>query len=315
MTQHVAQTPDLDQAAQRLAAVEWGMSEAVERVNVGMNKATWRVGKHWLACDYPRAAAQVERMRTILATLTAHPGFDLAVPRFVAGHGGYLVHSHGRVWWLTEHVAGRQPDPDSPTDTAAVAAGLARLHTTLRDLPASPAASADNAVCLFEAGARLARDPRLGFTPADHDALDEAIAVVRRRLDALGQAGIQLVHGDPSNPNLRVRDDPLRLTGALDWDHARLDLALADVATVAQTVVLRSGSAAPLDALNAMLDAYLAAGGVAMTLDDLLIGLVMAKFESIAHHGGRYLRGESGQAIVRGQVDKIRTILDLHTRE
>ncbi|HET8681160.1 MAG TPA: phosphotransferase [Micromonosporaceae bacterium] len=311
MNDPVATALDLDAAARRVARDGWGLTAVAERVDVGVNKATWRIGEHWLTCDFPRAAEQVGRMRTLLSRLASTPGTGLAVPRLVPAADEPVVHAEGRVWWLTEHVDGRQPEPASPADTAAVAVGLARLHSVLRGLPATLAVSTEDSVALFEAGVRLAADPRLGFAADDRRTVDEAEAAVRDRLDELRSPGTQLVHGDPSHPNLRVYDDPVRLTGALDWDHSRVDLALADVATVAQTVVFRSGSATPLTAVDAMLRAYLSAGGVPMTLDDVLVGLVLAKFESIAHHGARYLRGETGQGMAGGQVDKIRAALGL----
>jgi Ser/Thr protein kinase RdoA (MazF antagonist) len=315
MTEPVAGPRDVDSAARQVLVTEWGLTLPLERIEVGVNKATWRAGDYWLACDYPRMTDQVMRMQALLTQLASSARMEFSVPRLVPAPHGAVVQAHGRAWWLTEHVDGRQPDPRDPADTGAVAAGLARLHTALRDVPSTLAVSADNLVSLFETGGRLAADPRFDFSPDDRKTADEATAVVCDRLEALQRAGTQLIHGDPSNPNLRVKDNPVHLTGALDWDYARVDLALADVATVAQTVVFRSGTAAPLEALNAMVAAYRAAGGVPLTLDDVLVGLVMVKFESIAHHGARYLRGETDQAMVSGQVDKIRIALDLHAAQ
>lgn len=313
MTQALTKTLDLDDTAQRLLESRWHITAEAERVHVGVNKATWRVSDYWLACDFPRQAGQVRRMQTLLATLASTSGFDLEVPRLVptARHAD-VVRAHGRVWWLTEHVSGRQPDPARLHDTTAVAAGLARLHQLLRSMPPELAVSKDNSVSLFEAAIRLIAERRLGFTAADEKTINEAATLVREQLPQLLAPGMQLIHGDPSNPNLRVRDNPIHLTGALDWDHARVDLALADVATVAQTVVFRSGTATPLKALDTMLSVYLTNGGVPMTLNDVIVGLVLAKFESIAHHGMRFLHREVDHGIVSSQVDKIRAALSLH---
>lgn len=60
-----------------------------------------------------------------------------------------------------------------------------------------------------------------------------------------------------------------------------------------------------------MLAAYVAAGGAAVPLPDVIFGLIMVKFETNAHHGPRYLRGEASQATVTGQLAKIRAVLKL----
>jgi Ser/Thr protein kinase RdoA (MazF antagonist) len=152
-----------------------------------------------------------------LARLASSARVEFSVPRLVPAPHGVVVQAHGRAWWLAEHVDGRQPHPGDATDTAAVAVGLARLHTAPRDLPGTLAVSAENLVSLFETGARLAADPRVDFSPDDRKIVDVATAVVFDRLEALQRAGTQLIHGDPSNPNLCVKDNPVRLTGALDW--------------------------------------------------------------------------------------------------
>lgn len=314
MTEFAGEAGDLDRAAEKVLAAGWGLTGPVERAEVGVNKATWRAGRYWLACDYPRAAGYVSRTRVLLARLVADPRLELAVPCLVPASDGLVVHAHNRAWWLTGHVSGRQPDPRSAADTAAVAAGLARLHAFLRDIPADLAVSDDDLVSLFASGVRLAADPRLGFCPEDQRTAGRAAAVAGEHICGLQLAERQLIHGDPSHPNLRVHDGPVRLTGALDWDQARADLILADVATVAETVVFRSGTARPLGALETMLHAYMAAGGTAVTLDDAIAGLVMVKFESIAHHGARYLRGETSRATVASQLAKIRLVLELRGR-
>jgi Putative homoserine kinase type II (protein kinase fold) len=304
---------DLDSAATLLLDTKWGRRAGAERVHVGVNKATWRVGDCWLTCDVPRRATHVARMHRLLARLSATPGLDIDVPVVIATReGDELVRYADRVWWLTRHVGGRQPDPRNMADTAAVAYGLARLHRAMRALPGDLAVVDDTVVSLFELAADLVARGRLAFSPDDKKLLGRAEAVVREWLPRLTAVAPQLIHGDPSNPNLRVGHEPVRLSGALDWDQARFDLVLADLATVAQTVVFRSGTTAPRESLDAMTEAYTAAGGRQFTRHEVLVGLILVKFESIAHHGTRYLHGETDLAMVTSQVEKIRTALELY---
>jgi macrolide phosphotransferase len=278
---------------------------------VGLNKATWRVGDHWLSADYPRAAESVRRLTVLLDRLAAELGTDLTLPVIVDSQYGPVVEAAGRVWWLTRNVDGRHPDPTSLADTVAVATGLARLHTALRDLPGDLAVSSDTCEGLFRAGAEIVNDDRLGFTPDDLAVARTGVAVVSERLDALRKPGTQLTHGDPSNPNLFVSDGQTRLTGAIDWDYARNDLVLSDLATVAQTVLFRSGTGPPRRDVQAMVDAYITAGGIHLSTDEILLGVIMVLFEAIAHHGARYIRGEGDHDRVSGRVDNIRTVLAL----
>jgi hypothetical protein len=165
MTEPIVEPLELDNAARQIVVTEWALTAPPERVDVGVNKVTWRIGDHWLSCDYPRMADQVVRMQALLAQLASSARVELSVPRLVPAPHGAVVQAYGRAWWLTEHVDGRQPDPRDPADTVAVAAGLARLHTALRGLPNTLAVSAENLVSLFETGARLAADPQVDFSP------------------------------------------------------------------------------------------------------------------------------------------------------
>lgn len=304
-------TNDLDALAHEICERNWGLSSVLERVEVGVNKATWRIGSDaWLSCAPSSQAHMVDGLRALCAAVAKQKVF--AVPSFlpaISGQHALTVADH--VWWVTEHVPGRAPSPSSRPDMEAVATGMATLHRVLRPLPATLAVSDKNLVTLFEEGAHLGGDKRLGYGQEQREILIRAEACVRARLDIVTGPSMQLVHGDPSNPNLRMDESVPKLTGLIDWDHARVDLVLADLATVAQTVVFRSGIARPLVLLEQILAAYRTAGGHDVTVNDTLTALLMTKFESVAHHGGRYLRGEVPRSIVAGQPDKIRAVLQL----
>ncbi|RAQ93998.1 hypothetical protein [Thermogemmatispora tikiterensis] len=61
--------------------------------------------------------------------------------------------------------------------------------------------------------------------------------------------------------------------------------------------------------LASMVTAYQQAGGASFTLQALLIFMLLTKFESIAHHGARFLRGEIAADLVLSQLEKIRMIM------
>ncbi len=309
---------ELDLLAGQLLTERWEITELPQRVDVGVNKRTWRVGQRWLSCVYDHTLEKVEREMRLYAFLSEHvdSAVPVKIPRPVETTDGTLIVStYERVWWLTEHVYGRQPDPRQREDTLAVARGLAQLHRWLRSVPAELAVSTENSLTLFKQGLTLATtSPRIGFSATELSMLHRAAEIVDASLMRDETVPLQLVHGDASHPNFRLsRTSRPTMIGALDWESCRNDLPVSDLATVGQTVVFRSGSADPLADLAAALDAYHQAGGDRFALTDVLVFMIMGKFESIAHHGGRFLRGEAPQDLVLSQPGKIRVILDLFT--
>jgi macrolide phosphotransferase len=224
-----------------------------------------------------------------------------------------MVTAAGRVWWLTRGLPGRAPGPRSLDDTLAVASGLATLHTFLRQVPRNLAVMRTDSLALFGEGVRLAARPlRIGLRPADLAVIDAAAAIVRTHWNRLSARPRQLVHGDPSYPNLRLSlGSPPRLTGILDWESCRYDLPLADLSRLGQAVLYRSGTADAAAGLTQALQRYSGAPARGGELTDLLVAMIMAKFESIAHHGRRYLDGEGPRDLVASQPGKIARILAL----
>ncbi len=303
-----APTDDLDARA-REVLLAWRLDAVPERVALGLNKATWRAGEHWLSSDFASARDQAGRLEALLGAVAGEFGGDIEVPRFVPSADGPIVTAYGRVWWVTRDIGGRHPDPAVPADMAAVASGLALMHRRLSRVPRTYAVSGDTCEGLFRAGESLVRDDRLRFAPDDLAVAREGAAVVAARLEPIRRAGMQVTHGDPSNPNLFVGGEAL--TGAIDWDHARYDLLISDIATMAQTVLFRSGTDRPREFLDEVLAAYVAAGGLELSTDDVLVGVIMVLFEAIAHHGNRYILGRGAYDRVGGRVGDIRTVLSL----
>lgn len=297
----------------------WGIATRPARVEIGVNKHTWRVGQRWLSCTADYRVQEVQRELLLYAHLRerAHLPGAVAVPFPQASSQGLLVCANERVWWVSEHVAGRRPAVGNPADTLAVACGLAGLHAWLQPVPAELAVSADDSLTLYARAWELLADPqRLGLTPADMVTLREACGLVDAYLaTAVPPLPRQLIHGDPSHPNLRLSAGAGRqLVGALDWESCRVDFPLSDLATLGQTVVFRAGGANSLAGLGAIHAAYGQLARSRCEISDLLMFMILGKFESIAHHGARFLRGEARQELVRSQPEKIRLLLDLLMR-
>jgi Ser/Thr protein kinase RdoA (MazF antagonist) len=305
-----AERDDLEVLARQVLR-SWQFDGSPERVDIGVNKATWRVGDFWLSSEYAVAEPEVMRLGGLLDRAAAELAPGIAVPKFEPSSQGTVVRKGGHLWWVTRNLPGRHPDPSSASDMAAVAGGLAVMHEALRRVPREHAVSDDTCEGLFRAGERLVGDERLKFTPDDLDAAKQAADVVAQHLDAIRSRDMQVTHGDPSNPNLFVDGESPRLIGAIDWDYARFDLVISDVATMAQTILFRSDTDRPGEFLEAALTAYITAGGLELGLEEVLAGVLMVLFEAVAHHGNRYIAGQGAYDRVGGRIDNMRKVLSL----
>jgi Ser/Thr protein kinase RdoA (MazF antagonist) len=309
------ETTELElQTLARRALTTWGLKQEPQRVELGVNKAAWRVDDYWLTSDVATAADRVRRLAAFLGRVENVVGQDVVVPGFVASDLGPVVELGDRVWWLTRNVEGRHPKPAEPADMAAVARGLARIHDALRQLPAEDAVSTDTLLGLFRAGAELVSDPRLAFSPSELETARVAADLVQVKMKQLYSYGMQITHGDPSNPNLFVDGSPSQLVGAIDWDYARYDLVLSDLATVAQTLLFRSKTQRPREYVAEVTAAYVDAGGADLSTDEVLVGVLMVLFEAVAHHGRRFLEGQADHTLISGRVANMRTVLSLLER-
>ena len=107
--------------------------------------------------------------------------------------------------------------PSSPADWRRVADTLHRLHDLTHGWEQRPGFRSTQELLTAERGA----DIRLDLMPRD--------VVDRCRAAWRGLAGepTSVVHGDPGAPNLRLAGSAV---GLLDWDEARVDVSLLDLA-------------------------------------------------------------------------------------
>lgn len=309
-----ADQDSLDQLATTLLTSEWGVRAVPRRIDVGVNKRTWRAGDYWLSCAPERFWELIRRESSLYEALAAAEGGAVAIPAVVPARSGLQLTRGGAVWRLTRNVPGRRPHPAVPGDAAAVVAGVARLHCWLQEQPVALAVSQSSTADLFTRGVRVARDPSLGFDRADLTTIERGREVVLSH-DVHAACDRRLVHGDPSFPNLRLStESPLMLIGAVDWDCCRVDDVLTDLAVLGHSVVFRSRAENPLRELRHMIDTYQNHGGRSCSMREVLVYMVMAKFESIAHHGERFFRREAPPELVASQPAEMRAVLELYDR-
>ncbi|GAB77742.1 macrolide phosphotransferase [Austwickia chelonae] len=282
----------------------WGMDEPLAKETSGLNKDTWQVGeRHWLAAD----RVDVQNLwRTVDELLGRHElaGYDL--PRALpATTGEPLVHFRGRLWRLTESVNGVVPVASRVADLESVAVGMARLHAAMAPLPQRFGAAAVSSETYAERARQFLEHAALPFSTEEHSQVCEGLRLWDKRPRNL--IAPQVIHGDPSYPNLRCNAD-CQLTGLIDWESVRWDSPLYDLAVVGQTVFFRSGWQDTLKGLDRLLTAYARSGGREYAMPDLLHTLLGIKLESVAHHGQKLLDGHGDADLVRSQAGKIYTI-------
>ena len=140
--------------------------------------------------------------------------------------------------------------PHSERDWAHVAEALQRLHALTRVWPQRPGFRSTRQLLTAEVGG----DVRLDLMPA---------AAVERCRDAwrpLVDEARSVVHGDPGAANIRVSHNGV---GLLDWDEARVDASILDLASLPASVALDLDPER-LAAARRALDAWEAANGWAV---------------------------------------------------
>lgn len=198
------------------ALAAWGpTASAGERLGGGFRNRVWAAtvdGRRYAARRGNRPAAALAWELDLLDRLA---GVGLRVPRpLPARDGRRAVDGLVLLSWLDGEP------PATPRDWRAVAAALARLHALTRDplWPQRPgwAATADLLTATAGGDVDLARMPA------------GAVARCRDAWRPLAAEPRAVVHGDPGAPNLRIGAGGE--VGILDWDEARVDAAILDLA-------------------------------------------------------------------------------------
>lgn len=288
--------------SQAFAALQmWGLDEEPVRETSGVNKQTWKIGDaHWLVADSPDVA---DIWHTVAEILRKPELQYLALPRaFASTNGDLFPFFQGRLWRLTSIVEGAIPVPSRVQDLDSVAAGLAKLHHVMKALSREHGRHNKPRQAYVERACELVEQGLLPFTKQE----ETTVLTVARFLQAAGEvdAEHQLIHGDPSYPNLRLNQDGL-LCGVIDWEGVRWESPLLDLAVVGQTILYRSGWGDARGGLQRLLEQYQRAGGRVFSVRQLLLYILIIKFGSITHHGQRLVDGGGDVELVRSQPAKI----------
>ena len=170
-----------------------------------------RRGKERLAARRsPRSAASLDWEVGLLDHLARH---GLRVPAVIPARDGRR-HVDGVVVlsWL-------DGSPPGPGDWSAVAAFLRRLHAVTAGWPQRPGFASTRELITVDRGG----DADLSAMPPG------AVSTCRAAWRRLAGTPLAVVHGDPGPANIRMSEAG---PGLLDWDEARVDHTVLDLAEI-----------------------------------------------------------------------------------
>jgi Ser/Thr protein kinase RdoA (MazF antagonist) len=262
--------------ARRVAEAGWGLRGLLSPIQ-GQARQTWRIANCWLtAVDDSRFKALRREHRLLQELRREGTCSDLGinVPKpLLTKSGEYEFVFAGRVWRVTRHLSGVRPNDDLPTTYVEAALALAKVHRALRSFPSELAVGDSVITGLRSALERtLHRNWETVTTDRDERSLVEAVAdVLDSHLVRLENAPGQLIHGDWATPNLLVNDPDVGVvTGVLDWEFCTVGPIVADLATLASTVLMWSKLPAKQGIIQSIVDTY------AGDIDVDLLGVAIA---------------------------------------
>lgn len=291
----------------------WGLDVSLIPTSIGVNRQVWQADGTFLVGAWPDEQRAVGRELELCQALNDNDlvGFETPLP-IPSRDGRTVVEFRGRIWWRTREVKGVHPDPKDESQVRAVAQALGQLH---RQLSASGETRRVQPRQFDEWPAladRFLDDHSDLLPPDDRDVVRQAANVVRKNIRLLHEDQ-QLVHGDPSFPNIQCEstDSGIVVTGFLDWQEAAVDTTLTDLSVLGNTIWQRSGVAVPRDLLEQALVDYRGEGGRAWAIEEVLVAMLTAKLQSVAHHGHRYVQGKGALEHLTEQPTLIGQILSV----
>jgi Ser/Thr protein kinase RdoA (MazF antagonist) len=246
-------------ALQRLIAIRYHVSLGVATPILGGGDECllWRV-----AAPRPlvvRVSAPRRRRADLAWAFTAAVAFARQLPEAISPlstvDGAYVVDWDGAPVSLWPYIPGEHLNRERPDARAQAARLLARLHQTARRLPTTPT--------------RPAGQPADAVSTVSLD--DVADPDLDRLMDRWRTGGALawpggIVHGDFYRRNLLWHDG--RITGLIDWDDARLDRFVTELAWATWELAKNpAGDRIQPDRAAAFLATYRAAGGPAFPHD------------------------------------------------
>lgn len=304
-----------DSVAAVVLRERWGITVAPERVAPGASRNTWRVdGKFWLShsdtSEEDSFRREVQLLQVLGGMLAARKAC-WCVPGVLSTANGeaMAVTPHG-IWRLAEHLPGKGPDMQEPETYPALARMLAELHAVLESVPHSLKVRESGAV--ERAQAFIAAHGKSTFHPVTGDAR-EALAVnavvdwLVPRIEGLASLPRQVIHGDWTPPNIKIHPQGW---GVLDWEFARIDPTVLDLAQSCITILLWSGLDGPAEHIANLVETYSHHSGREVTMDSVRTAMAAYWLQNYAHWRARQERVGGFEDVLANQPGRLLAIAE-----
>ena len=211
---------------------------------------------------------------------------------------------------MTQHLSGKQPDPKKLNLYPDIATGLGRLHLLLAKIPQNFYVADSN--LLSDIHCHLAALSKTEFGKASEkdkdisDLLRFAFGRLNRGFPDLEKLNVQLIHGDFSHPNIRITTTgPSRIVSLLDFEFCSVDPPIMDLATLALTILLRSGASDPQQIIRQAISCYEESVQQIVSYRLVKLAMLARKVDSYYYHRTRWERGNAPRELVQRQISQM----------
>jgi Ser/Thr protein kinase RdoA (MazF antagonist) len=197
------------------ALLAWDTGPIVEdRLSGGTRQEVWSVVVRGRRCVARRSVRSPEALDWELALLDHLSREGVRVPATIPADDGRL-HVDGLV--VSERLEGHRSSTNDEWER--VLAALERIHAVTADFEQRPTFASSQELLTCARGG----DVRLDEMPAN------MVEELREAWRALADEPMSVVHGDPGPTNILVEGSSV---GFIDWDEARVDASIMDLAAL-----------------------------------------------------------------------------------
>jgi Ser/Thr protein kinase RdoA (MazF antagonist) len=311
--------------AAEVVARHWRIREPLVRTDLGVSRATWRVGQwYWLSqsedsryTELIRQAQLMQRLRCFLED----EGLSISVPEPIASFTGQLVVQDGGYGWcLSRHLHGFHAESSDPTIYPILVEGLARFHRAMRLFADRQVTELPNGICV-NTRKNIARMTTAKFVPLTEYAEEQELLVqagdwLLPRLREIEDLPRQLIHGDwtPRNVLFDSSGDGIHLNAVLDFEAMAFDPVHVDIANICSTLLMWSGLGSIDQRIRSLLSTYEGLSGRRLERDHVFTAMLAHWLCHYWSWRDRLINGGFGQQVKERLCCRIASVLDYVSR-
>ncbi|WP_409342586.1 phosphotransferase enzyme family protein [Paenibacillus sp. MBLB4367] len=309
---------------QKVLQAGWNIDSEINKEWIGGNNTTWQVGDGpWLARynrdEVNRVIRELELYEYLSINQVRDPDMILFVPEVIRTTRGTRFYDDGtHLWKLSKHMEGIMPSQESAELYPIIAYGLGHFHRKLREVPADFAVTSTQVVRTVET--YVSGIGNLSWVIREDSAVkdieEENILLIKTAAQRLSSnfnriqaLPVQLIHGDFTHYNLRIKEDHTKLIGVLDLEFCSVDPALLDLASVVLTLLNYSNLSEQDKLITEIIKAYEYGGGGSVDPNVLEVAVLSRKFDSYWYHRNRLLEGKGTMETYQRQLEQLKLFM------